>query len=154
MMDDYDDDPFSRALGLPATTHNIERLPEIVPEQKVEIKTYVQNDYEFARQNLRDVAAVGAQLLMDAASSARQTGAPEGYAAAASVLKTVIDVNEKLVKLSELHAKVTDGKKGEIKKEKEETTETYVENKTLIVTSNDMLDLIKRVTNDRSEETK
>lgn len=150
-MDFEDDDPFSKALGLPKLpTHTIEQLPDLVPEQKVEIKTYVQNDYEFARKNLRDVASVAAQLLMDATSAARNTGMPESFTAAATVLKTVIDVNDKLVKLSETHAKITDGKKVEIKKEKEETT--IIDNRTINVTATDMLSMLKKTKNAGTEE--
>lgn len=150
---DEDEDPFEKALGLPSATslpsHTIERLPDIVPEQKVEIKTFVQNDYEFARQTMRDMIMAGAQLFQNAAVAAQQTGTAEGYVAASQVMKNIIEANEKLVKLSETHAKVTDGKKGEIKKEKEETT--IIDNRTINVTATDMLDFVKKAKNGGTE---
>lgn len=154
--DDYneDEDPFEKALGLSSVptqlSHTVERLPEIVPEQKVEIRTYVQNDYEFTRKNGRDLLAVGSQLLQNAVVAAQQTGTPDGYAAAAQILKTLIDANEKLLKLSETHAKVTDGKKNEIKKEKEETT--VIDNRTINVTAMDMLNFVKKAKDGNTEE--
>lgn len=151
MQDNYDedDDPFSKALGLSKIpqlpTHTIEHLPDIAPEQKVEIKTYVQNDYDFARKMMRELVMAGAQLFQDSATVARQTGTPEGFVAASQVMKNIIDANEKLLKLSETHAKVTDGKKNEIKQEKQEPT--HVENKTIVVTSANMLDFIENAKN-------
>lgn len=151
---DDDEDPFDKALGLPMavdSSHIIEHMPDVNPEQKVEIRTYIQNDYDFARKTLRALIGTGAQLFQDAAVAAQQTGTAEGYVAASQVMKNIVDANDKLLKLSETHAKVTDGKKNEIKKEKEEQ-QPVIENRTLVVTSTDMLSMIKNARNGTTTE--
>lgn len=158
MMHDDSDDPFDRALGLPAKTmapQVYETLPDIIPEQNVEIRTFVQNDYEFARKTMRDLIAAGSQVFMDCADVAKQSQSPDAYVSAASIMKNIIDANEKLVKLSESHAKVTDNKKREIQREKDSAKDSPVENVTnnnLIITTTELQDLVDSIRNGKTNK--
>lgn len=156
MIHDDSDDPFERALGLPtiAASHTIEHLPEIIPEQNVEIRTFVQNDYEFARKTMRDLIATGAQVFMDCADVAKQSQNPDSYVSAAQIMKNLIDANEKLVKLSESHAKVTDNKKREIQREKESADKPVenVTNNNLIITTTELQDLVDQFRNVKANQ--
>lgn len=147
----FDDDPFDKALGLPkpvvVPTHTIEQLPDIVPEQNVEIKTFVQNDYEFARDQMRELISQGTQLFAESVNVAKQDNNADSFSSAATIMKTLIDANKELVKLSESHAKVTDNKKREIQREKEDSEPTNVTNNNLIINTSDLQELIGNMVN-------
>jgi hypothetical protein len=153
--DDDDQDPFEKALGLPQLPAVVEQqLPELIPDQNVDIKTFVQNDYEFARKQMRDLIVAGGQVFQECADVARQSQDPDSYVSAAEIMKNLIIANEKLVKLSESHAKVTDNKKQQIKAEKDETEakETgTVTNNTLVVTTTELQAMIEKMTNGKAD---
>lgn len=69
------------------------KLPAVSDQEQVE------NDLEYARDNLYDVAEKGKDALYDMIDIARQSQHPKAYEALNQVLKTLIDVNTNIVEL-------------------------------------------------------
>lgn len=69
------------------------KLPAVSNQEQVE------NDLEYARDNLYDVAEKGKDALYDMIDIARQSQHPKAYEALNQVLKTLIDVNTNIVEL-------------------------------------------------------
>lgn len=101
--------------------------------ESTEPVSHVQEDYEYARDTLRDLVSEGMQLFKESAEAAKAGGQPEQFQVAATVLKTVVDAGDKLLGLSEKHQKVV-GTTKDIK--------TVNNNLTVKMNSNDFLDMI------------
>lgn len=69
------------------------KLPAVTDQEQTE------NDLEYARDNLYDVAEKGKDALYDLIDIARQSQHPKAYEALNQVLKTLIDVNTNIVDL-------------------------------------------------------
>ena len=69
------------------------KLPAVSDQEQTE------NDLEYARDNLYDVAEKGKDALYDLIDIARQSQHPKAYEALNQVLKTLIDVNTNIVDL-------------------------------------------------------
>lgn len=69
------------------------KLPAVTDQEQTE------NDLEYARDNLYDVAEKGKDALYDLIDIARQSQHPKAYEALNQVLKTLIDVNTNIVEL-------------------------------------------------------
>jgi len=90
------------------TTEN--NLSEIVSEASNEDAppvSHAQEDYEFARRQLRDLIVNGTSLLQDASSLASHGQQAEHYEVASAILGQVITANKELLGLSATHQKVT-----------------------------------------------
>lgn len=90
-------------------------LPAIVEEMKEEPKNHAQDDYDFARKQLRDLIINGTTLLADASNLASQGQQPEHFEVASNILGQMISANKELLGLSATHQKITGAGKQEQK---------------------------------------
>ena len=72
-------------------------LPEIVPDDDG-----VNNDSEFARNNIREMISVGNKALENAYEVATQSESPRAYEVLSNMLKTMAEINGQLL---DIHAK-------------------------------------------------
>lgn len=102
-----------------------------------EIVPYVskaEEDFTTARANILDVIATGSQSMAEVMQLADQSQSPRFYEVLATMMKTMVDANEKLL---DIHKKAKDLKNAEVK----ETGPTTVNNN-LILTTEELQDLI------------
>ncbi len=69
--------------------------------------SHVQDDYEFARRQLRDLILNGTTLLNDASNLASTGQRADHYEVASNILGQMINANKELLSLSATHQKVT-----------------------------------------------
>jgi hypothetical protein len=103
------DDPIATALNLTPLQKTLENLPSNGDPQ-AEVRTFVQSDYEFARESLRKLVSKGHKLLESSQSLAEQGQDPEQWSSTASIMKALIDAHKELMDLSVKHQKITDKK--------------------------------------------
>lgn len=105
-------------------------LPSIAPEDDG-----VNNDSEFARQNIREMITVGNKALENAYEVATQSESPRAYEVLSTMLKTMADINGQLL---DMHAK-----QRQITKKSEEKLQPSVTNNVAFVgTTNELNQLI------------
>lgn len=91
----------------PIEPTEIIKLEDIITPDGAELESHAQEDYEFARRNLRDLITKGVNLLDDASACASSGNQPEHYETAASILNGLISANKELLGLSSTHKKIT-----------------------------------------------
>lgn len=107
---------------------------EVIEEPKaVSKKDDIQNDYEYARENLRDTISHAKLALDELSNIASVTESPRAFEVYAQLTKTIVDANKDLL---ELQAK--------LKRVRENQSTQQVTNNSLFVGSTqDLLKLIK-----------
>lgn len=83
----------------------------------------VEDDYDYTRQNLRDLIAMGMQIAADSAQVAAQSQNANNYVATAQIIKSMIDANRQLLTLSQQKKDITGQ---EIKPEQTVTNNLFV----------------------------
>lgn len=120
ISDVFDVEPVENSVSLPAS----------VPEDDG-----VNNDSEFARQNIREMISVGNKALENAYEVATQSESPRAYEVLSNMLKTMADINGQLL---DMHAK-----QRQITKKTEEKQQGSVTNNVAFVgTTNELNQLI------------
>lgn len=120
ISDVFDVEPVKNSVSLPAS----------VPEDDG-----VNNDSEFARQNIREMISVGNKALENAYEVATQSESPRAYEVLSNMLKTMADINGQLL---DMHAK-----QRQITKKTEEKQQGSVTNNVAFVgTTNELNQLI------------
>lgn len=76
------------------------------PEGKIE------NDYEVARDNLRELLITGQNALYSALEVAKQSEHPRAFEVVGNLMKQLADVNQQLMDLHQQKAKLDSPKKG------------------------------------------
>ncbi len=109
-------------------------IVEVIEEPKtVSKKDDIQNDYEYARENLRDTISHAKLALDELSNIASVTESPRAFEVYAQLTKTIVDANKDLL---ELQAK--------LKRVRENQSTQQVTNNSLFVGSTqDLLKLIK-----------
>ena len=92
------------------------------------------DDYEFARSNLYDLINKGSHALEDIIDVAKQSESPRAFEVVTNLLKTMVDANKDLLDLA---------KKQKDLQAKEEDVGPKTVNNNLILTSAELLKMIK-----------
>jgi hypothetical protein len=77
-----------------------DRLTQNLPKEPKVSTQEVDDDYEYARNNMYDAIGKGSQALEELSSVAQQSQHPQAYEVLAKTIKTLIDANKELVDLS------------------------------------------------------
>ena len=125
-------DPLSEIFNLPT----VEREKKVVT-----INSTTEDDFEFARQNLIDIIQTGKDSLMNLSDIADQSQHPRAFETLSLLMNTVIDAQEKLLKLRKVKHDLTgEGQPG-----------PQTINNTLVISSSEMLDRIQAAKNYKKE---
>lgn len=125
-------DPLSEIFNLPA----VEREKKVVT-----INSTTEDDFEFARQNLIDIIQSGKDSLMNLSDIADQSQHPRAFETLSLLMNTVIDAQEKLLKLRKTKQDLTgEGQPG-----------PQTINNTLVISSSEMLERIQAAKNYKKE---
>jgi hypothetical protein len=108
-------------------------------EEKVEIDT-VDDDYDFARKNLRDVIHRGASALEDIIDIAQQSESPRAYEVVSTLIGQITDANKKLLELA--------AQKKKLKDEKQSDGPSTVNNNLFVGNSTELLKMLKAKANE------
>jgi hypothetical protein len=92
------------------------------------------NDYDYARKNLYDVIEKGASALEDIIDIAKQSESPRAFEVVTNLIKTIVDANKDLLELQ---------KKNKDIMKSDDATQNSVTNNNLILTTGDLLKMIK-----------
>jgi hypothetical protein len=111
-------------------------LPPIPEKSKiVDLVPKIQNDdYEYARQNLYDVIEKGSDALEHIMDIAKQSESPRAFEVVTNLIKTMVDANKDLLELQ---------KKNKELMKSDEPEHKNVTNNNLILTTADLLKMIK-----------
>jgi hypothetical protein len=154
-------DPIEEALGL-RSMHEIDaeetveidqQLPVLKEETSTEISTINMSDadilsadenlkdIEKARQNIEQIVELGRESLNEMIELAKQSESPRAFEVASGLMKTLLDANRDFVDMSTRKKYA----KEEIlnPKKEEEAAQTNVTNNNLILSTADLLKMIK-----------
>lgn len=146
-------DPIEEALGLRPITDvpesdleearatlpaPIEETPTEVAAPSVESDETIQ-DIELARSNIKNIIEKGDESLSEMIELAKQSESPRAFEVSANLMKTLLDANKDFVEMS-MKRKYA---KEEIMNPKEEAATTNVTNNNLILSTADLLAMIK-----------
>ena len=126
-MADDRKDVIGNSLNLPDIPQK-RRITDLTPQ----IQT---NDYEFARSNLYDLINKGSHALEDIIDVAKQSESPRAFEVVTNLLKTMVDANKDLLDLAK--------KQKELEKRDETQDGPKTVNNNLILTSAELLKMIK-----------
>jgi len=140
------DDALSKSLGLrPLEEAKKEDLPVIVEEEKeilpVEPNTLADEnilDIEKARGNIKNIIEQGDDALKEMMELAKQSESPRAFEVASTLMKTLLDANKDFVDMSTKKKYAIEEKNGP-----KETAQTNVTNNNLILSTADLLKMIK-----------
>jgi len=139
-------DEISKALGLtPLSEIREEEIkdvvevhePEIVQIEKSELQGTEQenlNDIELARQNVQNIIEMGDDAVREMVEIAKQSESPRAFEVVSTLMKTLLDANKDFVDLST---------KKKYAQEDKPQNETNVTNNNLIVSTADLLKMLK-----------
>jgi len=96
-------------------------------------------DIELARSNIKNIIEQGDDSLKDMLNLAKQSESPRAYEVAATLMKTLLDANKDFVEMSTKKKYA----KEEILHPKEEAATTNVTNNNLILSTADLLKMLK-----------
>jgi len=119
-----------------ANSLNMTPMPS---EEKIEIDT-VDDDYDFARKNLRDVIHRGASALEDIIDIAQQSESPRAYEVVSTLIGQITDANKKLLELA--------AQKKKLKDEKQSDGPSTVNNNLFVGNSTELLKMLKAKANE------
>lgn len=139
------DDKISQVLGLrPLAEAKEEDLPTVVEEKKA-LPTLVTDeddetirDIEQARGNIKNIIEQGDDALKEMISLAKQSESPRAFEVASTLMKTLLDANKDFVEMSTKKKYAKEEKMGP-----KEAAQTNVTNNNLILSTADLLKMIK-----------
>lgn len=142
--------PIEEALGNAEDADEIEMtLPAIQEEQNTEISTELQSriesdetlrDIEKARSNVERIIGLGDTSLNELINLAKQSESPRAFEVVSGMMKTLLDANRDFVELS---TRKKYAKEEILKPKEEEKAQTNVVNNNLILSTADLLKMIK-----------
>ena len=125
-------DPLANALNITPmstsliTTSNTELVEKQTSVEKIE------QDFEEVRQNYKNMISVGDNALTEILNVAKQSQSPRAFEVVATLISTLNNVNKDLLNLHKAA------------KDLAVEQSTNITNNTLVLTTKDMLDLMKR----------
>lgn len=141
------DDAISKALGLrPLEEAKKEELPAIVENKETLPVEPVNNslvddnikDIEKARKNIQNIIEKGDDALAEMIDLAKQSESPRAFEVASTLMKTLLDANKDFVEMSTKKKYAIEEKNGA-----KEAAQTNVTNNNLILSTADLLKMIK-----------
>lgn len=141
------DDAISKALGLrPLEEAQKEELPAVVEEDETLPAKPIDNsladdninDIEKARKNIQNIIEKGDDALDEMMDLAKQSESPRAFEVAANLMKTLLDANKDFVEMSTKKKYAIEEKDGP-----REAAQTNVTNNNLILSTADLLKMIK-----------
>ena len=139
------DDILSKALGLrPLEEAKKEELPAIVEDEETlptETNTLADEnivDIEKARKNIQNIIEQGDDALKEMMDLAKQSESPRAFEVASTLMKTLLDANKDFVDMSTKKKYAIEEKNGP-----KEAAQTNVVNNNLILSTADLLKMIK-----------
>ena len=82
-----------------AARDDVEVLPAERPSSEIEVTKDLDHDYEYTRQNLKDVIEKGTVALDGILELAQESEHPRAYEVVGQIIKNVADVNKQLIEL-------------------------------------------------------
>lgn len=138
------DDKISEVLGLrPLSEAKQEELPVIV-EEKADLPAVSEDDdetirdIEQARGNIKNIIEQGDDALKVMISLAKQSESPRAFEVASTLMKTLLDANKDFVEMSTKKKYAIEEKNGP-----KEAAQTNITNNNLILSTADLLKMIK-----------
>lgn len=122
------------ALNLPPIVDVRDDIQQSKPIVKVE-RTEVDNDFDFARENLYNVINRGADAIEDMIDLARASQHPRSYEVLATLMKTTAEANKDLLDLQK--------KKKDIKQSDEKESPQTVNNNLFVGSTADLQKMLK-----------
>lgn len=103
-------DPISAFLGTATvakkeSTKELKKIKSKEEKQSENYESNLQDDYDFARKNIRNLIEESMSILPELASLVVQMQLPEGYQAHGKFVKEIVDANDKLLQLTERQIK-------------------------------------------------
>lgn len=139
------DDKISEVLGLrPLAEAKQEDLPEVVEEKETAPAVVTGDsdesiqDIEQARGNIKNIIEQGDDALKEMISLAKQSESPRAFEVASTLMKTLLDANKDFVEMSTKKKYAIEEKNGP-----KEAAQSNVTNNNLIVSTADLLKMIK-----------
>lgn len=113
-------------------------VTEIKTGEIVNIKeTELDKDLSFARENLIDLAKIGAEAAAELAAVARQSGCRVDYEKLAMLMKATADVNKDLTQVSQT--------KDVLNRPPEPPPETHTTNQVFVGSTSDMVEMLRQL---------
>jgi hypothetical protein len=143
-------DPLDAALGLrpldeALADNTVEYIPALVDELPAEVAVIDPDedatikDIELARNNIKNIIQQGDDSLKEMIKLAKQSESPRAFEVASNLMKTLLDANKDFVEMS-MKKKYA---KEEIINPKEEQAAANVTNNNLILSTTDLLKMLK-----------
>lgn len=97
-----DKDDLSKVFGMsPMPDKSVPaKMIDVMPAQEHDDAGKVQDDYDFARANMRDLITMGMQVAAEASTVASQSGDANSFVSVAQIIKAISDTNKSLMGLS------------------------------------------------------
>ena len=109
------------------------------------VDKHIENDYDYVRNNMRDLLATGSDALLDALEVAKQSENPRAYEVVGSLMKNLADMNQQLLDVHQQKQKLTG-----MEKVKEDQSKQITNNNAIFVGSTS--ELAKMIQNMNSGE--
>ena len=77
----------------------VEVLPAVLPSSDIEIAKDLDTDYEYTRDNLKEIIEKGSEALDGILELAKESEHPRAYEVVGQIIKNVADVNRQLIDL-------------------------------------------------------
>jgi hypothetical protein len=141
------DDKISELLGLrPIEEAKKDDLPTVVEEEILPPVVYDESigddetirDIEQARGNIKNIIEHGDDALKEMISIAKQSESPRAFEVASTLMKTLLDANKDFVEMSTKKKYAIEEKMGP-----KEAAQTNITNNNLILSTADLLKMIK-----------
>lgn len=116
---------------------SVNTMPAVITTSADEDETV--QDIELARSNIKNIIEYGDDSLKEMINLAKQSESPRAYEVAATLMKTLLDANKDFVEMSTKKKYA----KEEILHPKDEAAATNVTNNNLILSSADLLKMLK-----------
>lgn len=115
------------------------KTKDLVKPTKNEITQYeskdLNDDYEYTRNNLKELIDNGMNLFQDAVSVARDSESPRAFEVAGNIMKSLVESNKDLLELQKTMKSLLINDKTD--------NATDITNNNLILSTKDLLDIIK-----------
>lgn len=132
------DEKLSDALGIEAEIIPIDA--EIVAKDitTIEDSNIVNDDYEYARENLKNIISTGQNAIDGIMILAKEGESPRAYEVVGQLIKNVVDANKDLLELQKKVNEIENGKNNSSR-----TTKNITNNALFVGTSKDLQSLLK-----------
>lgn len=128
-------DKIAESLGIEPMVEVPSKITQVLPAMKAQNS----DDYEYARTNLYNIIEKGQNALEDIIDIAKQSESARAFEVATNLIKTMAEANKDLLSLAKA--------KKDLEKD-DSVPEKQVTNNNLVVTSADLLKMIKDKSNE------